>query len=87
MISIKVDFPNPRVQESGILAKGHNGWLGRGGAAEKTNMRKAHANARNGPGDNYKRHDKQQVIDCKQQEKEWRKEDGEEDISCSGCSE
>lgn len=73
--------------ESGILAKGHNGWLGRGGAAEKTNMRKAHANARNGPGDNYKRHDKQQVIDCKQQEKEWRKEDGEEDISCSGCSE
>lgn len=50
-------------------------------------MRKAHANARNGPGDNYKRHDKQQVIDCKQQEKEWRKEDGKEDISCSGCSE
>ena len=50
-------------------------------------MRKAHANARNGPGDNYKRHDKQQVIDCKQQEREWRKEDGEEDISCSGCSE
>lgn len=45
--------------ESGILAKGHNGWIGRGGAAEKTNMRKAHANARNGPGDNYKRHDKQ----------------------------
>lgn len=70
-----------------MLAKGHNGWLGRGGAAEKTNMRKAHANARNGPGDNYKRHDKQQVIDCKQQEKEWRKEDGKEDISCSGCSE
>lgn len=73
--------------ESGILAKGHNGWLGRGGAAEKTNMRKAHANARNGPGDNYKRHDKQQAIDCKQQEREWRKEDGKEDISCSGCSE
>lgn len=52
-------------------------------AAEKTNMRKAHANARNGPGDNYKRHDKQQVIDCKQQEREWRKEDGKKDIGCS----
>lgn len=77
--------------KSGILSKGHNGWLGRAGTAEKTNTRKGHASYRHkgayGPGDNYKRHDKQQVIDCKQQEKEWRKEDGEEDISCSGCSE
>ena len=77
--------------ESGILAKGHNGWLGRGGAAEKTNMRKAHANARNGPGDNYKRHDKQQVIDCKQQEREWSsKEDGKrekESFDCNLCKE
>lgn len=28
--------------ESGILAKGHNGWLGRAGTAEKTNTRKGH---------------------------------------------
>ena len=72
--------------ESGILAKGHNGWLGRAGAAEKTNMRKAHVNARNGPGDNYKRHDKQQVIDCKQQEREWRKEDGKREKESFDCN-
>lgn len=72
--------------ESGILAKGHNGWLGRGGAAEKTNMRKAHANARNGPGDNYKRHDKQQVEDGIQQIKEWKNKDEKREKENSDCN-
>lgn len=83
-----LDDPN---FEQGTLAKGHNGYCGKAGTAVKTNTRKGHASYRHkgayGPGDNYKRHDKQQVIDCKQQEKEWRKEDGKEDISCGGCSE
>ena len=61
--------------KSGILAKGHNGLLGRGGTAVKTNTRKGHASYRHkgayGPADNYSRHDKQQVEDGAQQIKEW----------------
>ena len=76
--------------ESGTLAKGHNGWLGNGGKAEKTNTRKGHASYRHkgayGPGDNYKRHDKQQVIDCKQQEIEWGKEDGKREKESFDCN-
>lgn len=68
--------------KSGILSKGHNGWLGRGGTAVKTNTRKGHASYRHkgayGPVNNYSRHDKQQVVDGKQQLKEWREEDGRE---------
>lgn len=51
--------------KSGVLAKGHNGLLGRGGTAVKTNTRKGHASYRHkgayGPADNYSKHDKQQV--------------------------
>lgn len=65
--------------KSGVLAKGHNGLLGRGGTAVKTNTRKGHASYRHkgayGPADNYSKHDKQQVEDGSQQIKEWEKMD------------
>lgn len=74
-----LDDPNFK---PGILAKGHNGYCGNAGRSIKTNRRKGHSSYRHkgayGPGDNYKKHDKQQVVDGKQQLKEWREEDGRE---------
>lgn len=75
--------------KSGILAKGHNGWLGRGGTAVKTNTRKGHASYRHkgayGLADNYSKHDKQQVEDGVQQIKEWENEDESREKEGSDC--
>lgn len=75
--------------KSGILAKGHNGLLGRGGTAVKTNTRKGHASYRHkgayGPADNYSKHDKQQVEDGVQQIKEWENEDESREKEGSDC--
>lgn len=63
----------------GTLHKGHNGHLGMGGRAVKTNTRKGHSTYRHkgayGPANNYKKHDRRQIEDGKQQIKDW-KEDG-----------
>lgn len=76
--------------KSGILAKGHNGLLGRGGTAVKTNTRKGHASYRHkgayGPADNYSKHDKQQVEDGAQQIKEWENEDGKREKESFDCN-
>ena len=76
--------------KSGILSKGHNGLLGRGGTAVKTNTRKGHASYRHkgayGPTNNYSRHDKQQVEDGVQQIKELENEDGKREEENSDCN-
>lgn len=76
--------------KSGTLAKGHNGWLGRGGTEVKTNTRKGHASYRHkgayGPADNYSRHDKQQVEDGAQQIKEWENKNEKREEESSNCN-
>lgn len=75
--------------KSGILSKGHNGLLGRGGTAVKTNTRKGHASYRHkgayGLANNYSRHDKQQVEDGVQQIKELENEDGKREKETFDC--
>ena len=75
--------------KSDVLAKGHNGLLGRGGTAVKTNTRKGHASYRHkgayGPADNYSKHDKQQVEDGSQQIKEWENRDGKREKESLDC--
>ena len=73
--------------KEGTLHKGHNGHLGMGGKAVKTNTRKGHSTYRHkgayGPADNYSRHDKQQVEDGAQQIKEWENENGKREEESS----
>ena len=86
---IKGQIDEPEFK-SGILAEGHNGLLGRGGTAVKTNTRKGHASYRHkgayGPADNYSRHDKQQVEDGAQQIKEWENKNGKREEESSDCN-
>lgn len=59
----------------GKFSKGHYGYLGMGGRSVKTNTRKGHCPYRckgaYGPADNYKPHDKRQIIDGEEQVREF----------------